>query len=60
MNQDAENWIANWIGHNTPPHRAEMLREAMRWAYADAAKVCADSAVNTAWHCAKAIEERAK
>ncbi len=57
MNQDAELWIAHWIGHNTPPHRAEMLREAMRWAYNDAVRLARLSALN---HFAETLEERAK
>lgn len=37
MNEEAEAWIAKWAESNED---ACLLRNAMQWVYADAAKVC--------------------
>lgn len=72
MNNEAEDWIANVRKEILPDGDAIvpiLLRQAMAWAYADAAKVCKTSFANHFPHsqrrigaelCAEAIEGRAK
>lgn len=42
MNEDAEKWIAEYFTGCVI--KDEMLRDAMRWAYADAARICREAA----------------
>ena len=65
MNQDAEKWIADYMTGCVI--KDEMLRDAMRWAYADAARICRNApeqyddfhGTDCNEYFAKAIEERA-
>ena len=68
MNADAEKKIVDLLGLPYPP-MVRLLREAMQWAYADAAKMCRETEMtfdhgtcksSGADACIVAIEQRAK
>ncbi len=60
MNEDAEKWLSKYSDPLGPFIDVDTLRDAMRWAYADAAKVAYQYGNPVAATVKQAIEERAK
>lgn len=55
MNQDAEKWLA---AQNCTQVELRLMRDAMRWAYADAAKVALETRSELGAEIAQDIEAR--